>query len=337
MSLSPDDPGLLGIDLGGTKILAGVVDSTYGVRGRAKRSTPSGQGEQAILDALVECAREALTVAGVETGQLAGIGVGAPGTLDLDNGVIRLAPNLSVRDFPLASRLGEVLHLPVVLRNDVRAGGYGEFRLGAGRGYTDILTVFVGTGIGGCVIRDGKLFLGHTQNAGEIGHILAKFKGPKCGCGRRGCLEALASKTALAKRINRAVNRGETTPLREAIGKNGRLKSKDLAAAIDRADPVVVREVERMARVLGTAIGGLINLAPPELVLLGGGVTEALGDPFVARIKHWIHQQGMADPDHRVVVERTALGDDAGFLGAALLAREHFAASGGGGVPTPLP
>lgn len=334
MSFSPDDAGLIGIDLGGTKILAGVVDSALRVHGRAKRATPSGHGDQAILDAVVDAAREALAAAGADPGRMTAIGVGAPGTLDLEAGTIRLAPNLGVRDFPLSQRLGEVFNLPVVLRNDVRAGGYGEFRLGAGRGYRDILTVFVGTGIGGCVIRDGRLYLGTTQNAGEIGHILAKFKGPKCGCGRRGCLEALASKTALTRRIHRATRRGESTPLSDAINKNGRLKSKDLAAAVGRSDPVALREVERLARVLGAAIGGLINLEPPELVLFGGGVTEALGDPFVARIGHWVRRQAMADPDHRVEIARAALGDDAGFLGAALLAREHLGGEADG-HPTP--
>jgi glucokinase len=213
-----------------------------------------------------------------------------------------------------------------LLRNDVRSGGYGEFRLGAGRGHRDILAVFVGTGIGGCVIRDGQLFQGVTHNAGELGHILAKFNGPVCGCGNRGCLEALASRTAITRRIVKAIKRGETTVLKGAVtGKNGRLKSGELAAAVNQGDTVAVREVERAAKVLGKALGGLINLNPPEIILLGGGVTEALGDPFVDRIRFWLHTQAMADPEHIVVIKRAELGDDAGIQGAALFAREKFA------------
>lgn len=327
MSERHDGPCLIGIDLGGTKVLAGVVDAESRLVGRAKRSTPAGQGEAEILNAVIECAMEAVMTAELQLEQLAGVGIGAPGTLDLDAGVIRLAPNLGVRDFALAEHLGAALRLPVLLRNDVRAGGYGEFRLGAGRGHDDLLAVFVGTGIGGCLIRNGELFVGPTQNAGEIGHILAKVNGPKCGCGNRGCLEAMASRTAITRRVGKAIGRGEQTVLRGAIsGKTRRLKSGDLAAAFAQGDEVAVREVERAAKTLGLALGGLINLSPPGLILIGGGVTEALGDPYVERVRHWTQHQAMADPDHRVEIRRTALGDDAGVQGAALFAREKFVA-----------
>jgi glucokinase len=326
MPTNAEGPFLIGVDLGGTKILSGVVDSAHQVLGRAKRATPAGKGEAALIDAIAECVHEARLQSLIGPEEIVGLGIGAPGTLDVDAGVVRDAPNLGLRDYPLGPILTERLGMPVLIRNDVRAGGYGEFKLGAGRGYRDLLAVFVGTGIGGCIIQDGQLRVGPTGNAGEIGHILAKLDGPRCGCGRKGCLEALASRTAIARRVAKAIRNGEQTSLK-APGPDGRLKSKELAAALAAGDKVATREVARAARALGLTLGGLVNLMAPEIIILGGGVTEALGSAFVDQVHQWARNQAMADPDQRVRIEIAALGDDAGLLGAALMAREFFAPS----------
>ncbi len=156
----------------------------------------------------MEAIDEALEMAGLRREDVAGIGVGSPGPIDPVKGVILFSSNLNVKDWPLAPDLAEAIGRPTLLRNDVRVGGYGEFRLGAGRGYKDVLAAFVGTGIGGCYILDGKVLEGATGNAGEIGHVVVKANGPMCGCGRRGCLEALASRSAIARRVGKAAKRG---------------------------------------------------------------------------------------------------------------------------------
>ncbi len=319
-------PLVLGLDLGGTKVVAGVVDADHRVLGRAKRSTPAREGGDAILAAMLDAADEALDEAGVGRDDLVAAGVGSPGPLDAEAGVILFSPNLNVRDYPIGPNLAAALGRPVLVQNDVRVGGWGEYRLGAGRGTRRMVAAFVGTGIGGCVIDDGQIVRGTTGNAGEIGHLIVKAGGPRCGCGARGCLEALASRTAITRRIHKAIQRGEATCLAGRVtSATSRLKSKDLSAAVAAADPVAIHEIHRAARFLGLAIGGLINVLGPELVVLGGGVTEALGEPYVELVRATARDQAMADPRALVRIERGSLGDDAGLLGAALLAREQFA------------
>ena len=325
MTTAAEAPLVLGLDLGGTKILAGVVDASHRVLGRSKQATPAREGADALREALIRAGREALESAGIGAEQLAAVGIGSPGPLDLDSGVIRSSPNLDVTDFPLKKILEEAFGQPVAVQNDVRVGGYGEAKLGAGRGARELIAAFVGTGIGGCIIRDGRIVTGVTGNAGEIGHLIVKAGGPKCGCGRRGCLEAVASRTAITKRIHKAIKKGASTPLAEVVKhKHTRLKSKELSSAYRSGDPVAVHEVERAARFLGLALGGLINTIGPDLIVIGGGVTEAIGMPFVELVRSAARDQAMADPDRRVRIEMAALGDDAGMLGATLVARDRF-------------
>jgi glucokinase len=316
---------VVGIDLGGTKILAGVVGADNAILGRAKEPTPAQEGGDAILETMVRCVDGALAEAGLCRGDLMAVGVGSPGPLDVDTGTILFSANLNVRDFALGPRLSESLGKPVLVQNDVRVGGYGEFRLGAGRGYQDIIAVFVGTGIGGCLVQNGRVVTGSTGNAGEVGHITVKAGGPKCGCGARGCMEAMASRTAITRRINKAIAKGLPTVLAEKIArKGGRLKSGDLAAAVASGDLVANKEVRRAARFLGLGLGSLINVLGPEIVIIGGGVADALGEPWIELVRTSARAQSLADPTGKIPIELAALGDDAGILGASLLAREQF-------------
>lgn len=319
---------VVGVDLGGTKILAAVVSENQTILGRAKRPTPADAGGPAILSAIVGCVDQALAEAGLTRDQIVGIGIGSPGPLDARSGVITFSANLNVKDWALGPDLSQAMNRPVLLRNDVVAGTYGEYRLGAGRGYRNILAAFVGTGIGGCLIVDGKVVEGATGNAGEIGHVVVKADGPRCGCGRRGCIEALASRSAIARRIGKAAKHGFESELAAKVDKkSGKLKSGDLAAAVVAGDPVAVQEVHRAAYFLGLGLGGLVNLLGPEIVIIGGGVTEALGPMFLDLIRVSAHEQILVDPDRKIKIEPAALGDDAGILGSALMAREHFISS----------
>jgi glucokinase len=316
---------VVGIDLGGTKVLAGVVSADNVVLGRGKRPTPAKEGADAILHAIVECVDDALTLAGLGRTDIAAAAVGSPGPLDSETGVILFSANMNVRDFPLGPSLSKVFHRPVHVQNDVRVGGYGEFRLGAGRGYNNLIAAFVGTGIGGCLIQEGHVVKGSTGNAGEIGHIVLKAGGPKCGCGARGCMEALASKTAIQRRVHKAVRKGMKTGLPEkSTRKSGRLKSGELAAAVAAGDPLAVTEAHRAAHYLGLGLGSLINVFGPEVVIVGGGVAQALGEPYLDLVRTSARSQTLADPDGKIPITLAGLGDDAGILGAALLARERF-------------
>ncbi len=326
MAESAMGPPVIGVDLGGTKILAGVVDAENRVLGRAKRPTPAKEGGETLLQTMIEAVEEAITESSVPLAELAALGVGSPGPLDTERGIILFSPNLALKDFPIGPRLAEHFTRPVLLQNDVTVGGYGEFRLGAGRGYSNVLAAFVGTGIGGCVVLDGKLHTGLTGNAGEIGHIMIKAKGPQCGCGRHGCLEALASRTAITRRIRKAIKKGNESALSDQLrSKSARLKSKELSAAYAVGDPVTVQEVHRAAHYLGLGLGSLINVLSPDIVIVGGGVTEALGEGYVELVRGSARAQAMADPDCVTPIVAGALGDDAGLLGAALMARELYA------------
>jgi glucokinase len=320
-------PPVVGIDLGGTKILAAVVAADNTLLGRAKVATPANEGAAAILRAIVSCVDAALADAGLGLGHgaIAAAGIGAPGPLDLETGVILFSPNLNVRDFALGPDLSGALRCPVLVQNDVRVGGYAEFRLGVGRGSRDLIAAFVGTGIGGCLISRGQIVSGTTGNAGEIGHIVVKAGGPRCGCGALGCLEALASRTAINRRINKAIRKGTPTILRDKlVGKGGRLKSGQLAEAVAAGDQVAVKAVSRAAHYLGLGLGSLINVFGPEIVIIGGGVAQALGEPWIAQVRAVARAQALVDRDAKIRIEPAALGDDAGILGAALLARERF-------------
>jgi glucokinase len=301
------------------------VSPSNQILGRAKRPTPAQEGGEAILKAMVECVDDAITSAGLTRNDIAAAGIGSPGPLDVATGTILFSANMNVRDFRLGPLLATVLERPVLLQNDVRAGGYGEFRLGAGKGYQDLIAAFVGTGIGGCLVSRGRVVEGASGNAGEIGHIMVKAKGPRCGCGNRGCMEALASRTAITRRITKAIRKGTPTTLSDKVGKkSGRLKSGDLSEAVAAGDQVATAEVRRAAHYLGLGLGGLINVFGPEIVVVGGGVAEALGDSWVELVRTSARQQAIADPGKVVKIERAALGDDAGVLGSALLAREKF-------------
>jgi glucokinase len=316
---------VVGIDLGGTKILSAVVAGDQRILGRAKRTTPAKEGGPAILEALVRCVDEALESSSLTRGDIAAVGIGSPGPLDVEAGVIRFSANMNVKNFPLGPELAAALGRPVLLQNDVRAGGYAEFRLGAARGYRDIIAAFVGTGIGGCMIQRGEIVVGATGNAGELGHIILKAGGPRCGCGARGCMEALASKTAIARRVNKAVRKGLPTVLSDKMArKGGRLKSGDLAEAVASEDLVALNEVQRAAHFLGMGLGGLINVFGPEIVVIGGGVAGALGDSYMNLVRTAVRSHALTDPEGQIRIEQASLGDDAGILGAALLARERF-------------
>ncbi|HEV2724364.1 MAG TPA: ROK family protein [Thermoleophilaceae bacterium] len=311
-----------GVDLGGTKIQAVILDGANEVLGQARHPTPTTGGPEAVAAAIVETLLEAAGAAGLEASELTAVGVGSPGAVDPRTGVVASARNLPGWDspFPLGPTLQAALDTKVALGNDVQVGIEGEFALGAGQGFSSLLGVFWGTGVGGGLVLDRRPWLGRGA-AGEIGHMVVRKGGAVCPCGRRGCMEAYAGRAAMEARARALVKEGERTELFEIMEERGRtrLQSGVWARALKREDPMAVALVDRAVRALGAGIASAVNLLDVEAVVIGGGLGTRLGAPYVKRIEE-------AMGPHLFVSERpptvalAALGDLGGAIGAALLA-----------------
>jgi glucokinase len=314
---------ILGFDLGGTKVSAAVFDADGKIIGRGRDKTKAWRDSDEVFETVVRVGNEALAGAGVEASHLSAIGIGSPGPLDPDTGYIIHSANLGFENFPLGPKLSERFGCSVVVSNDVSAGVYGEFKAGAARGATDAFGIFVGTGIGGGIIVGGRLYNGFSKNAGEIGHMIIKAGGPRCGCGNRGCLEALASRKAMTRDIAKAIKRGSKTKLKKLLGKNmSAIPSSALKEAYDAGDKVTVEVVRRAAKYIGIGIGSLVNVLGPQVVILGGGVIEALGNDIIERIDASARAVAFEVAAKDMKIVQAELGDDAGVTGAALLAGE---------------
>ncbi len=318
-----------GIDLGGTKIEAVVVDSRNKVLGSARQPTPVKGGPSGVATQLVRAITDATQAAGLEPAALLGVGVGSPGVIDPTTGAVSTARNLPgwKGTFQLGSVLAERLGTTVVVGNDVQVATEAEFRLGAGKQYQSLLGVFWGTGVGGGIILAGKSWVGRG-GAGEIGHTVVKIGGARCPCGRRGCLEAYAGRAAMEARARKRAQKGKKTDLFTLMKEHGRtrLTSAIWAHALERHDKVATKIIDEAVTGLGAGIASAVNLLDVEAVVIGGGLGVRFGEPFAKRIAAAMQPHLFNDtrpPDVRVA----ALGDLGGAVGAALLVtRERKAA-----------
>ncbi|WP_224367350.1 ROK family protein [Hyalangium versicolor] len=311
-----------GLDLGGTKIQAVLLDEEGNVVGQARRVTPQKGGPPAIVEELFATLQEAARPLKLELASLAGVGVGAPGAVDPAAGVLLQAGNLPGWDgpFPLAEALSKRVKVPVFLGNDVQVAVGAEARLGSGRTYRSLLGVWWGTGVGGGIILEGRRWTGRGA-AGEIGHIVVRRGGARCSCGRRGCMEAYAGRAAMERRARRAVERGEKTKLFELMEAHGkdRLTSGIWLRALKQEDGLAERLIARALRMLGAGIASAVNLLDVEAVIIGGGLGTRLGERYVERISQAMHPHlfvSQRPPDVRL----SGLGELSGAIGAALLA-----------------
>jgi glucokinase len=317
-------PYVIGMDLGGTKILAAIVNMEGHIVAEAKLRTQADEGPDAVIRRIAKTAQRAARQAQIDWSRIGGVGIGAPGPMNPDTGVVYHPPNLPGWDeVALGPRLSEALGVPVCLENDVNLGTLGEYALGAGRGTMDMVGIFVGTGVGGGLILGGKLRSGFRHAAAEVGHMTILADGPVCGCGKRGCLEALASRTAIERDIRLGLAAGRESLIPELTGGNGRLTSGVLAKALRKGDPLVTEVIRRAQWYLGLLTASIVNLVDPEMLVFGGGVVEALGESFLDPIRvtacQYYIQQTNAD---KVRIVPGTLGDHAGVLGAAVLARQ---------------
>ena len=319
-----DAPGtVIGIDLGGTKVLTAVVAPDGRILSREKMSSRGTSGYEELLTRIADSARTAAAAAGVALDTVAAVGIGVPGTVDQDAGVVRIAPNLYWRDVPVGSTLSDLLGLPVIVDNDVNVAALAEHRLGVGKELPSLLGVFIGTGIGGGLAVDGGLYRGAHQAATEIGHMVVKAGGPRCPCGRRGCLEALGSRTAITRQIARLVAAGKSSKLVKLSGGDVRnAKGGALRKAYIGGDKLTRQVVDKSARYVGIGVGSLVNVLDPAIVALGGGVAENLGARYVKRVARIARRYIVDETARAVPIVTATLGDDAGVLGAALLAQQ---------------
>jgi glucokinase len=321
MPASPAPSLTAGVDLGGTKIQTVVVVDQQ-VVGQSRHPTPRTNATD-VMDEIVATIHEALDAAHRTPADLTGIGIGTPGTVDTASGHVSQSSNVPgfLDDVPLGPTVSAALGgAPVTVDNDVRVAVLGEFHRGAGRPYSNLLGVFVGTGVGGGIIIDGQLFHGRGA-AGEIGHTVVKPGGRRCPCGRRGCLEAYAGRLSLETAARRRMERGHDTKLFEIMKAEGRdrVSSAVFAKALHAGDHVTVVLIHQAAVSLGVAIANAQNLLDLEAVILGGGLGDRLGAPFLARVKAEM-MRNLRRPEAPPALLGTELGDLSGAVGAAVVA-----------------
>jgi glucokinase len=312
-----------GLDLGGTKIEAVVVDARNKVLASARRATPTKGGPVAVTAQLAGALTAAAQSAGLEPAELRGVGVGSPGIVDTSTGAVSSARNLPDWNgsFELGPALAEELGTAVFVGNDVQVATDGEFKLGAAKPYRSVLGVFWGTGVGGGLILNGKPWTGRG-GAGEIGHIVVEIDGARCPCGRRGCLEAYAGRAAMEARAQRRVEKGRKTDLFTLMKerKRTRLTSSIWAQALERKDKVATEIIDGAIRALGAGIASALNLLDVEAVVIGGGLGVRFGQPFADRIAREMLPHLFND-EHPPAVRVASLGDQGGAIGASLLVR----------------
>jgi glucokinase len=311
-----------GIDLGGTKIQTVVVDDDNRVLGEARHPTPLRGGPQDVADAMANALREAAAAAGVQTSDLAGVGVGSPGAIDAGAGSVGQARNLPDWDgvFPLAGALADELGgIRIALGNDVSVATDAEVVLGAGMGARSLLGVFWGTGVGGGIVLGGRTWDGEGA-AGELGHVVVKQGGRKCPCGRHGCMEAYAGRGAMEAQARKRHDDGEKTDLFHLMKKHDRprLTSGIWERALAAGDKMAIELVDEAVEALGTGVASAVNLLDVEVVVIGGGLGLRLGEEYRQRILDAMMPHLFND-DRPPDVRLAALGDLGGAIGAALL------------------
>ncbi len=314
----------IGFDLGGTKMLAHVFDGSFKSLGRRRKRTKGNEGAKAGVDRIIETIRQAMEESKVVDADLCTIGVGCPGAVDLNKGIIFEAANLGWKNVKIAEILEKEFSCPVVISNDVDAGAYGEYRFGAAQDARSVLGVFPGTGIGGAFIYQGQILRGKTSSCMEIGHMQVTPNGKLCGCGRFGCLETEASRLAVSAQVAAAVYRGEAPYVLSIAGTDlANIRSGVLSDAIKNGDKAVEKIVRQAATHLGLAVANVVLLLNPEIVLLGGGLVEALPGTFVDIVSKVANDHLMPTYENTFKVVAAKLGDDATAMGAAAWAASN--------------
>lgn len=312
----------LGIDLGGTNIAAGVVNENYEIIGRGKMKTNAGRSDDLILDDMAEAARMAVKDAGLELKDIASVGVGSPGSVNPYTGVIATSNNLGFSNLPMGKMLKERLGFNCYLENDASAAAYGEFIAGAGVGTKNFVAITLGTGVGGGIIIDGKLFSGANLAGGELGHTVIVMDGAQCTCGRKGCWEAYASATGLIHLTQAAMQSNKNSVMWElAEGKLENVNGRTAFDAMRKNDEAGRAVVELYIRYVACGLINTINTFQPEIICIGGGISKEEDNLLIPIQKIVEAERFSKNLENQTQVKIAKLGNDAGIIGAAFIFR----------------
>ena len=313
----------VGFDLGGTKMLSVVYDAAFKSLGRKRRKTKGHEGVKSGLDRMADTIEDAAEEAGIDADRMRGIGVGCPGPLDLSRGVILEAPNLGWKDAPVRDYLQDRFGCPVEILNDVDSGLYGEYRFGSAEGARCVVGIFPGTGVGGACVYEGRILRGKVSSCMEVGFMKIESEGIPAGLGPAGTLEGLASRLAISAEAAQAAYRGQAPNLRELAGTDlSQIRSGVLAEAIEKGDTIVADIIHRAAGHVGTAVGNLVNLLAPDVIVLGGGLVEAMPDLYLSAVRKSARLTALPSFEDSYKVKVARLGDDAAVMGAAAWIQE---------------
>lgn len=303
---------VLGLDIGGTKLAAGVVAGDGKVMSFTVTSTNAEDGPERGLERLFELGRKAVAESGLGWERIGVVGIGSGGPLDATRGVLIAPPHLpGWRDVPLVALAEEAFGLPVVLENDATAAAAGEHRFGAGAGTRNMVYLTISTGVGGGSVIEGNLYRGASGNGGELGHVTVDCGGRHCrGCGRKGCLEAYVSGTSIAERAEEAGM--------------GSVTAADVSAAAKAGDPVATAVWDATTDALACGLTSIVNLFEPELVVLGGGVVSGTGEQLLGPVRERVRAESMAPAGGAAEIVQSALGDHVGVVGAAVIAFDRL-------------
>lgn len=310
----------LGVDLGGTKVLSGLFDDNLKLLARSKHPTGADAGPAAVVGRVVQGVEAVLAEAGATAAEVRGLCVAVPGQVELGTARVKFAPNLDWRDVDLGPLLPAGWRWPVLVENDVRMATYGEYAHGAARGARHVFGVFVGTGVGGGLVLNGEPFTGFNGHAGEIGHLVLHWR-------KGSTLEDIAGRRSMMRRAAEVLADAPKRVRKEWKGVDvAAVRSGQLADFYLKGDPVAVQLVDDAARALGAAVGGVVNLFSPEVVVIGGGVTQAVGEQFIERIWEIAGRYTLPGAADGVRCVGAALGDDSGIVGAAAYAKSRLPA-----------
>lgn len=324
MAVKGSENYIISIDLGGTKILSALLNMKAEILFKNKVSTNSGNGRHAIIKSLVEAVNNLLSHGKISIKRIKAICIGIPGSVDPVQGKVGTAPNLGISNFLIRDSLKKYFPTLILIENDVNLAALGIKKFELEDDCKNALVVYVGTGIGGALIFNSKLYYGSNYFAGEIGHMKIKKGGPTCGCGNKGCFETIASRTAIVREIQKEMKQGRRSVLKDIVPRGKQIKSKSLAQAVMKNDKLVIKHVLSASEVIGTTLANITNLLNLDLIVLGGGVIEALGDFMLPKIKDSFKKAALKDLSKNVKILYTKLGDQAALLGGIALYEEYI-------------
>ena len=306
----------IGIDIGGTKILCGLIENKNGqVIYTCKKKTNSSND---ICNIVIELIDELISSVNVNFSKILKIGIGAAGQIDRINGIILSSPNINCSNLNIKKILEEKYNIPIYVGNDVETATLAEMMYGAGKAYNNFMCVFVGTGIGGGLVINRNLIRGVSGTAGEIGHIKIAFNGKKCGCGKNGCLEAYASRTAIEDNIRNSIKSGQSSCILNYIQNNKKITSNVIKKGLEQKDKIVISSLDKASNYLSIGLASVINLINPQCIILGGGLINAV-DEFYKMTVEKTKCEALNIAAKNTEFKKAMLGDCAGIIGASLL------------------